>query len=196
MGKALNEQLLIAIKHNDRERASKLIDSGADVNFSDSSGLNPLYWAAAFGNDDMVEFLIQNGADDLDDSIAGFMVCQSAFSDKKFGSFIYTVSRGSIEVAKALLDSGIDIKNRKKREKEVLASALSVSYNDGLITKEELSSLTSVPEMRFLILKAVSDKRKKSTKKQTKKKIIAKKQAKKKTTAKKHKTKKSIKKKK
>ncbi|HDT15016.1 MAG TPA: ankyrin repeat domain-containing protein [Firmicutes bacterium] len=197
MGKALNEQLIIAIKHGDIERASNLIESGAEINSSDSFGFTPIYWAAAFGDERILELILSSGGDDSDDAIAGFMACQTSFSDKKFGSFVYAVSKGAVEVAKALLESGVDIKKIKPKEKEVLTATLSVSYNNGIISKEGLNTLSSFPDIRFLILKIFSKNKKTSgTKKTAAKKRTTVKKTKKKTASKKTSVKKTTRKKK
>lgn len=60
----LNEELIFAIEGDDVEEVADWIDRGADVNCqSKGTGQTPLYVATQFGNLNIVNFLLVNGAD-------------------------------------------------------------------------------------------------------------------------------------
>ena len=55
--------LVKAVLDKDLARVRARIDSGEDVNEVDSQGRTPLWWAAEMGQSDIVDTLIQAGAD-------------------------------------------------------------------------------------------------------------------------------------
>ena len=156
MGKALNEQLMIAVKQGDSERAENLIESGADINARDENGYSALDWAAAYADSLMMETLMLEGADDTNDLMSGFLVCQSAFKDKLFGSLVFAVSNGDLIIAEDLFKRGLKVTGRDTMEREALATAIESGLTDGRIKDPSLQSISSYPGMRFVILKAMS----------------------------------------
>lgn len=171
MGKALNEQLMIAVKQGDSERAGNLIESGAEVNSKDNNGYSALDWAAAYADNLMMETLMLEGADDTNDMMSGFLVCQSAFKDKLFGSLVFAVSNGDMIIAEDLLKKGLKVTGKETVEREALAAAIESGLNDGRIKEISLERISSYPGMRFVILKAVSKVKQAEVKKKIKKNI-------------------------
>lgn len=169
MGKALNEQLMIAVKQGDSERAENLIESGADINARDENGYSALDWAAAYADSLMMETLMLEGADDTNDLMSGFLVCQSAFKDKLFGSLVFAVSNGDLIIAEDLFKRGLKVTGRDTMEREALAAAIESGLADGRIKDPSLQSISSYPGMRFVILKAMSRIKQAEAKKKIKK---------------------------
>jgi ankyrin repeat protein len=58
-------ELFEAVKTGNRETVKALIESGAEVNRQDKQGWTALNWAAAGGKVEMIELLLENGADPL-----------------------------------------------------------------------------------------------------------------------------------
>jgi hypothetical protein len=56
-------ELVEAVKSGNRDSIKELIESGTEVNRQDKQGWTALNWAAAKGNLDVVELLLQHGAD-------------------------------------------------------------------------------------------------------------------------------------
>lgn len=56
-------ELVEAVKTENVEAVEKLLDSGADLNQPDKHGWKPLNWAAARGKLEIVQLLLQRGAD-------------------------------------------------------------------------------------------------------------------------------------
>jgi len=62
----MNElELVEAVKSGSIEAVKELIESGAEVNHQDKQGWTPLNWAAGKGNLQLIELLLQHGADPL-----------------------------------------------------------------------------------------------------------------------------------
>jgi ankyrin repeat protein len=57
--------LIAAVYHNRTDVIHYLVESGADLNLGDKSGMTPLMWAIGRGDDgiDLVKYLIAHGAD-------------------------------------------------------------------------------------------------------------------------------------
>ncbi|XP_075218628.1 uncharacterized protein LOC142323194 [Lycorma delicatula] len=56
--------LMLAMKRNDTEIISRLINSGADINVRDKHGNNPVFYSIIYGNDqEIINLLIDKGAD-------------------------------------------------------------------------------------------------------------------------------------
>ncbi|HEX4048171.1 MAG TPA: ankyrin repeat domain-containing protein, partial [Elusimicrobiota bacterium] len=59
----LDERLFRTAMEGDKKKVAELIKRGAHVNAVDEDGWTPLLWAAAHGNEETVEALIDAGAD-------------------------------------------------------------------------------------------------------------------------------------
>jgi hypothetical protein len=170
VGRALDEQLFIAVKQGETERAVKLINSGANINAKDECGYTCLEWAAAYAKEEIIEMLLKKGADDTGDLMSGFLICQSAFSDKIFGSLIFELSSGAVKIASELLEKGVAVADMGYVEKEALASAVVGGFTDGKLSMESLEALSKYPGMRFIIIKALGRRKKAAVAKKKKKK--------------------------
>ena len=61
-GSALNSELMKAARLNNANRARRLIEAGADMDFQDEEGKTPLMTAAEEGSAEVVQLLIESGA--------------------------------------------------------------------------------------------------------------------------------------
>ena len=87
--------LMFAARVGDLESAKLLVEAGANVNDTDAWGVSATTLAAHSGYDDLVEFLLQKGAD-ADAGTAGFTALQEA------------VMRRDARLVTALLNHGAD----------------------------------------------------------------------------------------
>jgi ankyrin repeat protein len=71
-----------------------LVKVGANINDSDSSGSTPVHWAAMWGHDKILRFLLENGA---------------KISSHQFNPLLLAARNGRYECVSVLLDSGADI---------------------------------------------------------------------------------------
>lgn len=155
MGKALNEQLVIAVKHGDIQKIKTLVGAGADMSAEDCCGHNALDWAFAYGNEDAAEELIKAGADDSSKKIASFIYYQSVFGDKRFGSLVYAIANGDFELAREMLSCGVDVKSRPPRVKEALALTITNALEGGRLKPVQAKELGVFPGMKLIMIKAV-----------------------------------------
>ncbi|MFZ9594941.1 MAG: ankyrin repeat domain-containing protein [Bdellovibrionia bacterium] len=79
-----DEELMTAVRIGDLRKVSQLIEKGANVNFSGSSGNTPLIQAAILGNHDLVTLLLRKGASPEQANLDGKTALQLAqVLDKK-----------------------------------------------------------------------------------------------------------------
>jgi ankyrin repeat protein len=92
---SLSEQLYVAIDKNDSHKVNSLINQGVDVNKWEESNLTPLMLASARGQTEIVEILLNNGADifSVDSSLGASALHKAAQS-------------GVVDVAQLLLNRG------------------------------------------------------------------------------------------
>jgi E3 ubiquitin-protein ligase HECTD1 len=62
-GDATNRRVIEAIRAGNNEEFYEVLESGVDVDYMDDVGQTLLNWASAFGTVDMVDYLLENGAD-------------------------------------------------------------------------------------------------------------------------------------
>jgi len=55
--------MLIAVHSGDIEEVKQLLTQGVDVNVRSKRGWTPLHWATKYGNREIVDLLLANGAD-------------------------------------------------------------------------------------------------------------------------------------
>ena len=90
-----NTALLFAVRAGDLESARQLVTAGADVNDADAWGASATTLAAHGGHTELLEFLIEQGADPSA-TAAGFAALHEA------------VMRNDVRAARALLEAGAD----------------------------------------------------------------------------------------
>jgi ankyrin repeat protein len=111
----INKQnaLMWALETGDKSLMKKIIDKGIDINAQDINAFTCLYWATRYKCADMVDFLIQNGANpDIPDS-AGY------------GPIHVAAQINNVDLLKVLATkvSDIDIKSNNKFEMTALQLA-------------------------------------------------------------------------
>ena len=82
----------------DLETVKELISLGADVNEPDSVGLTPIHKAFCSGNEELINFLISEGADVM------YSSSDSSFPD----SFLYVLAENKLKWVKWFIDHGLD----------------------------------------------------------------------------------------
>ncbi|MGY8813816.1 MAG: ankyrin repeat domain-containing protein [Gammaproteobacteria bacterium] len=96
---------------------SALLDAGADANIAESNmGLTALMWAAEGGHSEIVQLLIDNGADVTKTTKASAdklpntcRICAWKPSPGGFTALMYAARGGDVQTARLLLEAGADI---------------------------------------------------------------------------------------
>ncbi len=96
----INEQLLQAVSANNIKKVQQLLKQGADINYSDTHRITPLYLAASKGLLQIVSFLIIRGAD---------INQQSIFGNTPLHGATLQSSEEKLEVARELIMRGADV---------------------------------------------------------------------------------------
>ena len=105
------EDLLKGIRSKNLEMITEAIDNGADVNQQAMYG-TPLFHAISRGKVEIVEVLLENGAD---------IELVSAGTDRT--PLMYALKNGSSEVVRYLVQRGANVNARNKKGKHVLSFA-------------------------------------------------------------------------
>jgi ankyrin repeat protein len=100
--KSPEERFRESIFRKDLSAAEEYIAAGGDIDAGDHYGLTALMIAAGRGNNEMVAFLLNNGADPNISNRYGVT------------PFMLAVQRGSIDIANSLLANGADLNARNK----------------------------------------------------------------------------------
>lgn len=81
----------------DLKEVTRLIETGADVNWRDSIGETALFGAAAWGHVEVVRYLLSVGAD-----------CNIVESSSGYTPLHWAASHGNLETIKLLVEAGAD----------------------------------------------------------------------------------------
>jgi ankyrin repeat protein len=140
--------LLFAARVGDVRSAQLLVAAGADVNDADASGVSATVMAAHSGFGELVEFLLERGAD-ANAAAAGFSALHAA------------IMRRDIRVATALLAKGADANAPVKAWTPTRRSSKDYNFAPELVgaTPYWLAARFSQPELMRLLLKHGADAR-------------------------------------
>jgi len=97
--------LALAVKKNNVAAAKLLLDLGFNVNESYDNGITPLYCAARFAGREIVELLMQRGAD----------LYQCPYKAGGCNLLINAVDADNVVLAAFLIDKGVDVNERDGR---------------------------------------------------------------------------------
>eukprot|EP00051_Salpingoeca_urceolata_P006568 m.86770 g.86770 ORF g.86770 m.86770 type:complete len:2399 (+) comp14887_c1_seq1:143-7339(+) len=89
-----HQGLIASIRAKDTDALVEAVEAGMDPNWTDDVGQTLLNWSSAFGTLDMVEFLIESGAD--------------VNAGQRSSSLHYAACFGRADIARALLRAGAD----------------------------------------------------------------------------------------
>lgn len=95
-GTSLDKRLLRVATQGDRRKVNELLAKGAHVDALDEDGWTPLLWAAAHGNEDTVQALLDAGADR-----------EAATRRERQGALTLAAKWNRVEVVQALLRRGL-----------------------------------------------------------------------------------------
>jgi ankyrin repeat protein len=94
---ALGQQLIEAVMDDDAAAAETLLDAGADVNATDSTGRTSLTLAAVRGNVEIAQMLLEAGAD------------LESKTDDGYTALEFAVINGHVEIVQLLIEAGVDL---------------------------------------------------------------------------------------
>jgi len=77
----------LAVSQKNLEIIKTLICSGADISLANNEGISPLHQASYNGNIQLVDYLLNNGADKNLKTKDGLLAKDIAFAKKNFGVF-------------------------------------------------------------------------------------------------------------
>jgi len=127
----INELLSFVITWGTKEMFRLLIKGGADINQKLLNNFTPLIIAIAFKKPDMVQLLIDAGAD---------VSSEYAFPDKSLTTpLLFAIIGGNLEIIRLLIDAGADVRNQRMN----LFQAVKGKPNETEIVKLLTSSLNS-----------------------------------------------------
>lgn len=90
----INEALIHAAKNGNFDEVRRLVEQGADVNYSD---IPPFFWAYFRGHTDLCKWLLNKGGNINHDGFSEMTLLMSA------------TARGDVEFASILIDAGADV---------------------------------------------------------------------------------------
>jgi uncharacterized protein len=117
---------------------SALLDAGADANVAESNmGQTPLMWAAEGGHSEIVQLLIDHGADVTKTTRASAdklpntcRICAWKPSPGGFTALMYAARSGDVQTARLLLEAGADINKSTAEHGNALVIASASSRED------------------------------------------------------------------
>jgi uncharacterized protein len=152
-GTDARSRLIKSIQICDYQTAFQLIDSGINLNFEDRTGNTPLAMAVAFGQNSIIQDLLQHGADPnrtskktswgtalmgtvLTSNIEGarLLLDSGAVADMvdvyKATALMYAAERGEAEIVRLLLAHGANGQLRDKFGKTAMDAAVDAKHSE------------------------------------------------------------------
>lgn len=135
----ISDKLLNAAKEGNLEEVSKLLDSGANINYEDDYGKTALIKAASNGHPEVVLFLLKKGAkvDILDEAALRKSVNQAKY-DEDIDENTQDRYDSYLDIIKNLLKFGANPNFESKDENLILQQAASVGYTDNKVRSLEI----------------------------------------------------------
>lgn len=125
---ALNDQLLHAVADEDIETVKQLVQEGADVNYFTPSGDSPLLVAIDAMNVELIQFLLDQGADPNPDPQKGYTLPLNIAVDIAVQAFLNEETEAiSNETVELLVRYGADYTKKDKDGKN--AADMALNYN-------------------------------------------------------------------
>lgn len=124
------DELFVAIAKQDADAVKRFLLAGVDLNSENDDGDTPLREAARVGNVEILQLLLEHGADPNYETDAYF-----------YTALMYASREGNTEAAKALVDAGAHVNAEDDFEESVLLRAVEGNH----------------PEMVKLLLKHGAD---------------------------------------
>lgn len=141
-----NTALIFATRAGSLESARLLVAAGSDVNGLSAFGTSPAIMAVHGGNIELLEFLLENGAD-IESSASGHTALHAA------------ILRGSLEAVELLLDHGANIEALLQKPTPARRQSTDYSFHDSLIgaTPLWLAARFTEPKIMTLLLERGAD---------------------------------------
>ena len=121
-----NTPLIEALKNNYLKVAKLLLANGADINFTNEIAVTPLIGAASFGNVQLLNFLLDQGAhiDAFDKVYYEFPnSCRGGTPITNSSALIHAATKGHYDVVRILLERGANIELQDKNGNTALIKA-------------------------------------------------------------------------
>ncbi|MBP7433475.1 ankyrin repeat domain-containing protein [bacterium] len=115
------EQLVEAIRTGNKDAAVKMIDGGIDVNSKNKSGVYPLHWAAAKGDNDLVTILLGKKA---------YINATDGYREEPV--IMWAAKKGRLETVKMLVEKGAAINISDRYKETPLMDAARYGHNEML----------------------------------------------------------------
>lgn len=129
------EALIKAINNHDVNKALEYITYGADVNYIDENGWNPLHHAATIGCDEVIPFLIEAGVD-----------INTTTTSMNHTPLHLSIINSHDDTARLLIDAGVDLSSTNKLNATALDLAKSLKIKPIILLLEEKLSKHQLTE--------------------------------------------------
>lgn len=126
-----NQELIIASENGELDAVKKYISAGADVNFMGPNSA-ALHCAAFNGNEEIVQLLLDNGAD------------PNLADNQRFVPLQLAVSKSKTNICKILIQHGADVTVKTQQDGTLLHLAAAADYY----------SISDIPEIRQIDINA------------------------------------------